>query len=323
MKPGAAIDRRGVLQAIAALGLSTSLAGGARANEPSAGRLVEYPAMTSAYADPRNVTVWLPAGYDADPARRYPVLYMHDGQNLFDASRANFGVEWGVDEHLTALADQQRVRPAIVVGLWSTSKRFREYAPAGIVKRLPADVRTVVEAGHGGAPLSDGYVRFITSELKPKVDATFRTLPGRADTFVLGSSMGGLISLYALCQYPAIFGGAGCMSTHWPLVAIDFDRGPKSPTQWQSGLIAGITRYLKAALPRAGSHRLYFDHGSLHLDQFYAPYQEAVDRVVAAKGYIADRDAVSRVFPGESHNEAAWSRRLDLPLTFLLTGQVR
>lgn len=305
------------MKGAAALALAAYLPGAGRATGLSAGRLVEHQAMPSKFVDPRNVTIWLPDGYDGGD-RRYPVLYMHDGQNLFDDKRANFGVEWGIDEHVTALAAAGEARAAIVVGAWSTPKRFREYAPAGMVSGLPADVRARVEEGYGGPPLSDGYLRFIVDELKPMIDDTYRTLSGRRDTAIMGSSMGGLVSIYALCEYPKVFGGAACLSTHWPLVPIDVDHGATVPGGWQAPLIAASTRYLRRNLPHAGAHRLYFDHGDRHLDQFYQPYQEAVDRVVTGKGYRNNRDVISRAFPGTSHNERAWNDRADLPLAFLL-----
>ena len=107
------LDRRTLLAAAAAL----PFAGAVRAETPTSGRLVEHADMASGHAAPRNVTVWLPPGYDAGEGR-YPVLYMHDGQNLFDAAKANFG-EWGVDEHLGRLIANGQVRAPIVVGVWN------------------------------------------------------------------------------------------------------------------------------------------------------------------------------------------------------------
>lgn len=310
------LHRRAVLAAAGATSVMT-LAGVVSAAPPAHGTLIELPQVRSKYVVPRNVTIWLPENYEGG-RERFPVLYMHDGQNLFDDDRANFGVEWGVDEHLSELAADRRARAAIVVGVWSTSRRFREYAPAGMVALLPDGLRARVEQSYGGAPLSNEYVRFLVEELKPMVDATYRTLAGRADTFVMGSSMGGLVSLYALCRSPQVFGGAACLSTHWPLLPIDFDKGPRSPRPWQNDLIAASTRYLARALPAPGAHRLYFDHGDQHLDQLYQPYQQAVDRTLMRTGYVRGSDFVSRVYPGTSHNEGAWRSRSREPLLYLL-----
>ena len=116
----------------------------------------------------------------------------------------------------------------------------------------------------------------------------------------MGSSMGGLISLYALTEYPAVFGGAACLSTHWPAgggVMID---------------------YLRSALPDPAGHRIYFDHGTATLDSLYPPFQRRADAVMRAAGYVEGRDWVTRVFAGAEHSERAWRVRVEQPLIFLL-----
>jgi enterochelin esterase-like enzyme len=309
-------SRREILGAASALALA-GWAGSLRAAPPATGRLIEYPAMTSAFVDPRNVTVWLPEGYDHGTAR-YPVLYMHAGQNLFDDSCAGFGVEWGVDEHVTRLAAAGAIRPAIVVGIWSTPKRFREYGPAGPLRHLSSKTAKAIEATYGGSNLSDAYLRFIVSELKPRIDAAYRTLPGRKHTSVMGSSMGGLISFYALARYPDVFGGAACLSVHVPLMPLDPAKDAALVDAIAPEIKQAWRRYIARSLPRPGRNRIYMDHGTLHLDQFYAPFQEVVDQAILAKGYRRNHDFVSRAFPGTTHNERAWNDRLDIPLSFLL-----
>lgn len=101
-------------------------------------------------------------------------------------------------------------------------------------------------------------------------------------------------------------------------MAIDFEHGLRTPAPWRDALIAASTGYLAAKLPRTGAHRLYFDHGSVGLNQFYAPYQRAVDRVAARRGYVQGRDIITRTFPGADHNERAWNARADVPLILLL-----
>ena len=303
------IDRRAILAAMAAL----PFAGAARADAPTSGRLVEYPEMASAHAADRSVTVWLPPGYD-EGAGRHPVLYMHDGQNLFDASRAPFG-EWCVDEHLGRLIATGQVRAPIVVGVWNTPLRLREYTPADLVAALPEATRADVEAVYGGPSLSDGYLRFLVEELKPRIDADFRTLTGRDDTVIMGSSMGGLISLYAMMKHPAVFGGAGCISTHWPL-RIDQLEGAALEA-WRETVIAAWTSVVARGLPDPATHRLYFDRGDETLDQFYAFFQSRIDQVVRDAAWPPDRFR-TLVFPGAEHNEKSWNARLDVPLTFLL-----
>lgn len=256
-------------------------------------------AFPSQFVAPRNVEVWLPPGYAAHPSARYPVLYMHDGQNVFDPSSSYTGADWAVDEWMTQLIAQRKVRPAIVVGVWNTPKRFEEYMPQKAVagdSMLVAPGRKMPTAGL----LSDAYLKFLVTELKPFIDRTYRTKTGPADTFTMGSSMGGLISCYAVAEYPQVFGGAGCVSTHWPE---------------NNG---AMVDYLKRAMPDPKTHRIYMDHGTATLDAMYAPYQVRADSVMRSAGYVDGRNFMSRVFEGAEHSERAWRVRLDVPLMFLL-----
>lgn len=305
------MNRRALLAAAATL----PFAGSVRAQVPSAGRLVLHEAFGSAHVRARNVSVWLPPGYEASNTR-YPVLYMHDGQNLFDASTAPFG-EWGVDEHLERLVATGQVRAPIVVGVWNTDLRLREYVPADLIKALPDDMRADVQAVYGGEPLSDRYIRFLADELKPFIDRTYRTLPGAADTSIAGSSMGGLISMYAVMKRPDVFSAAACLSTHWPLKVEGLEAGPQLDA-WRERLVAAWSGVIAAGLPAPGVHRFYFDRGDETLDQFYAQFQTRIDGVFRDCGY-GPEDFRSLVFPGAQHNEASWNSRLDVPLTFLLS----
>lgn len=304
-------DRRTVLAGLAALPLATT----ARADAPTEGRLVEHPRMPSAHVQPRDVTVWLPPGYDASHAR-YPVLYMHDGQNLFDGSRAAYGKEWGVDEHVARLSAGGQIRTPVVVGIGNTPLRLREYVPADLIRALPGDMRADIQSIYGGEPLSDAYLRFMVEELKPFIDRTYRTRTRRDDTVVMGSSMGGLISLYALMKRPDVFGAAGCVSTHWP-IRIDRITDEAALAPWRERLVAAWTGVIRDGLPNPRGHRLYFDRGDESLDAFYAVFQSRIDQTIRAEGWGPDRFR-SLVFPGAEHNEASWNQRLDAPLTFLL-----
>ena len=290
------------------------------AAQPAAvsGRLDQYRAFPSRFADPRNVTVWLPPGYDPK-GPPYAVLYMHDGQNLFDPRTGYGGKEWGVDETATRLLGERAMRRTIVVGIWNTPKRLREYVPAKAFGRLPARYLERVRGLYGGTPLSDAYLKFIVRELKPFVDRGYNTSRARSDTAIMGSSMGGLISLYALTEYPDVFGAAGCVSTHWPLLLPP--EGQKLSDQDVDAVATAFEAYLKAALPRPGRHRLYFDHGTETLDKHYAAYQARIDRLVAARGWTKDNNWMSRNFPGHEHNEDSWRARVDIPLRFLLPPQ--
>jgi predicted alpha/beta superfamily hydrolase len=265
------------------------------------GHLERFEAFPSNHVAPRNVDVWLPPGYEKNPDKRYPVLYMHDGQNVFDPATSYTKIDWGVDEAMTRLIQTGQAREAIVVGIWNTPRRMHEYMPAKAIEGASFILNL------GDAPMSpsdlssDAYLRFLAKELKPFVDARYRTLTGPQDTSVMGSSMGGLISAYAVAEYPDVFGGAGCVSTHWPAgqgIMID---------------------YLAKELPPPGRHRWYFDYGSAGIDVPYAPYQHRVDALMRSSGHAAGKDWISRSFVGADHNEAAWRERVEVPLTFLLS----
>jgi predicted alpha/beta superfamily hydrolase len=138
------------------------------------------------------------------------------------------------------------------------------------------------------------------TELKPFIDKTYRTKPGRSDTFTMGASMGGLISAYAMIEYPEVFGGAGCLSTGWPAAN------------------GAVIEYLRHHAPDPSTHRFYFDLGTASLDAMFPPWQARADSVVRAAGYVAGKSFLSRTFEGAEHNERAWRDRLEIPLRFLL-----
>jgi enterochelin esterase-like enzyme len=290
---------------------------------PAPGRFVTFDAFASRHVSARRVVVWLPDGYDSSN-ERYAVLYMHDGQNLYDPATSMGGQPWAVDRHLARLASRGGARATIVVGIWNSATRSQDYAPAAPLATVGTAARGIATPG-GRPAFSDGYVAFLTDELKPFVDATFRTRPGRDDTVVMGSSMGGLISLYALALRPDVFGGAGCLSTHWPITTdgptLDRALSTRRTDPRIDALASAYIEWLRAHLPSAGVHRLYFDHGTEHLDALYAPYQARVDELLRDRGYRDGVDAMSRVFPGATHDEAAWRARLDLPLEFLLRSR--
>lgn len=163
------------------------------------GRMVLVQAFPSKQlGNQRTLRIYLPPSYDSSPSRSYPVLYMHDGQNLFSASTAAFGVEWEVDENLDALVSSKLVEEVIVVGIDNTSARMDEYTPS-----KDAD-------GRGGQ--GDVYARFVINEVKTFVDSHFRTQCEAEFTSVAGSSLGGLISLYMGTTFPEVFAQAGVVS---------------------------------------------------------------------------------------------------------------
>ena len=153
------------------------------------GTLVKHDNFSSKFVASRNVHVWLPVGYNDDP-EKYSVLYMHDGQNMFDKNIAYAG-EWEVDENVQKLMDSGEIRKTIVVGIWNTDKRFMEYQPQDSFDSLDEKVKDDLIKEYGGSPLSNNYLKFIVEELKPFIDANYRTHTGVEETFMMGSSSTG------------------------------------------------------------------------------------------------------------------------------------
>lgn len=261
--------------------------------------LTRYANFASQHMATRPVDIWLPPGYQTGTAR-YPVLYMHDGQNLFERLSGFGGEHWGIREAITHLIREGRIRAPIVVGVWNNPElRRAEYMPEKAYAE--ARVAQVFQQWAGPeVPRSNAYLKFLVEDVKSFIDATYRTLPTTTDTYIMGSSMGGLISLYALEEYPHVFGGAACLSTHWPA--------------GENGLVD----YLGAHLPPAGAHKLYFDFGTTTLDWNYEPFQRRMDDFLRAAGYRFGTDWLTRKFEGAEHNEAAWRARVHIPLEFLL-----
>ncbi len=266
------------------------------------GTVIKVENFASEIIPARHLEIWLPPSYKTSPEKYYPVLYMHDGQNLFDPAQSQYTqTDWGVDEAMTRLIAEGKVREAIVVGNWSTDNRFNEYMPQKAVtpknlSRYKADFETFVAS----VIVSDDYLRFLVTELKPYIDQTYRTLPERDDTFIMGSSMGGLISAYAISEYPDVFGGAGCVSTHFPLGD------------------GAIVEYLSDKLPDPATHKIYWDYGTETLDHNYEGYQKRMDVYGYKAGYVEGENWMSRKFEGHEHSEKAWRARVHIPLTFLL-----
>lgn len=272
-----------------------------------AGRIERWARVASRHVDARHVDVWLPESYDG--RKPHAVLYMHDGQMLFDAGTTWNHQAWNVQEALSRLARAGRIRDTLVVGIWNNGAyRHSEYFPQAWLPGLPEALRQrlLAESLRGKAQ-SDAYLRFIVEELKPAIDARYATRPAREHCLLMGSSMGGLISTYGLCQHPEVFGGAAGLSTHWV--------GMFQPN---AAIPLAAFNYLRAHLPDPATHRLYQDRGSIELDALYPPYQTLVDNLVRERGYVDGRNYQSLVFEGAGHNETAWAQRLETPLSFML-----
>lgn len=264
----------------------------------ASGTIDSYTDFPSEFVRPRNVDVWLPNDYTVN--QKYQVLYMHDGQMLFDANTTWNKQEWKVDEHMGLLLDKEEVPPTIVVAIWNHSDiRWNDYFPWKAGKDGLRAINRGEEANN-----SDAYLKFIVEELKPFIDSKYATYTDMEHTAIAGSSMGGLISMYAICEYPDVFGSAACMSTHWIGV---HDIGEDNP------LPNSFFSYFKANFPADKKHRIYFDYGTETLDAAYLPYQNQVDEM------IRDLDAVNVKFNGHDHSENSWNLRLDQVLKFILS----
>ncbi len=281
---------------------------------PSSGRIDRIDSFASKYVTPRNIDVWLPAGYD--PSKKYSVLYMHDGQMLFDSTLTWNKQCWRVDETMSALIRAKKIPPTIVVGIWNGGiTRHPDYFPQKPFESLSAAEKEQItkELQEKGRtqdifqPRADNYLRFIVEELKPYIDRTYSTRREAKGTAIAGSSMGGLISLYAICEYPDVFGKAACLSTHWP--GTFTVEGNPFPAAYQT--------YLRQQLPDPAKHRIYLDCGDQELDALYPPLQLAVEKILREKGY-SDRNGRSRIITGTGHSERAWAARLSDVLTFLV-----
>jgi predicted alpha/beta superfamily hydrolase len=277
------------------------------------GKLERVEDLNSKFITSRFIDVWLPEGYNGK--KKYAVLYMHDGQMLYDSATTWNKQEWAVDNTITRLLSEKKIRDVIVVGVWNTASRYLEYLPQRPFESLKAAERDTLLAKSkrsgsdmfaGGGPNSDNYLKFLVQEVKPYIDSHYATRSDRANTFVAGSSMGGLISMYAICEYPEVFGGAACISTHWPGL---FNADNPLPEAFLA--------YLKTKLPDPATHKLYFDCGDATLDALYPPLQKEVDNIMEFKGWTA-KNWLTKYYPGDDHTERSWRKRFDVPLVFLL-----
>lgn len=291
--------------------------GSAQAARPvNAGSFVDLPKVSSAFMGPSHVTIWLPPGY-ARGKQRYGVVYMQDAENLFFLKKSNFNKIWAADQSVMRLVAAKAIEPVIIVGIYSHgADRARTYMPQRVFEALSPALRASAEPFVRGPIRSDAYLKFLTAELKPMIDRRYRTKRDRDHTAIVGSSMGGLISLYAIAEYPQVFGMAGCVSTHWPLT------DPVKAGENRTEISAVWTRYLTERLGPPNGRHIWFDHGDQTLDQYYGPWQSAVDATLVSIGWQPQRDFETHSYPGAAHEENAWAARLDEIFGWLLGPHV-
>jgi len=241
----------------------------------------------------RNVAVWLPPGYDdaLHAAARYPVLYMHDGQNVFDPSTAFLGREWHADEIADRLLREKRMSPIIIVGIWNTPDRVADYTPDEDVEEQRGDQKPQGRGGNGKA-----YLRWIVTELKPMIDRTYRTQPARTSTAMMGSSLGGIISLAAAEEHADTFGRIAAVSPSlwWNKGQVIERWGARTPNFDRLWMCMGDRE-------RAG------------LDDALRRFEQTIRRSTPDIGERLHAEVVS----GAKHDEPSWSARLDRILLYL------
>ena len=225
----------------------------------------------------RDIVVWLPPSYLNEPAKRYPVLYMHDGQNVFNPATSFTGFDWRADEITDSLIRAEAIQEIIIVGIANTPDRLKEY---------------------GDTPLGRKYAKFVVERVKPYVDSHYRTKASRENTAVMGSSMGGLISMMFLLWYPSVFSQAACLSS-----SVGFGIGEKELEE----------HFIENQLSK--NLRLYLDVGGL--EKSLIPGNEALAAFLQKNGFQAGKNFEFIVAKGAVHNEQAWAQRLWRPLVFM------
>ena len=240
----------------------------------------------------RDVIVYLPPGYLTKKNKRYPVLYLHDGQNLFDGATSFIkGAEWRVDETAQALIKARVIRPLIIVGIYNTADRTNEYAPTKDAKNRG-----------GKAAL---YGRLLVEELKPFIDSQYRTRKDARNTGLGGSSLGGLVSLHLALKYPQVFGRVAVVS----------------PSVWWDDKM--ILREVSALKKRTGT-RIWLDMGTKEggdeAEEHQNNARELRDTLVA-KGWRENSDLKYYEAAGAEHNERAWAERVEPMLRFLFPAK--
>lgn len=227
---------------------------------------------------PRDIIVWLPPDYDMEPEKRFPVLYMHDGQNIFDAVTSYTGVDWQADETATRLISEGKMQGIIIVGIYNSDDRLDEYSLS---------------------PKGKLYRDFLVNTLKPFIDKEYRTLPGREHTATMGSSMGGLVSFLLVWYHSRVFSGAGCLSPSFVY--------HKSQA---------IKTLKKSDLP-GEKVRIYMDCGGVGGERLLYKGCKKVARILRKKGLAAGKDFVFYYDRNANHSEGAWASRLWRPFLFL------
>jgi len=296
----------------------------------ASGRLFRIDRFPSLHVESRTVDIWLPndlyfteeeislEDYEKDQDR-VSVIYMHDGQMLFDSTKTWNKQEWRADETLTSLINSGQIDQTVVVAVWNNGeKRWAEYTPKPAFQNTPNE--SLVEGKwevDASEVVSDQYVKFLAEELVPYIDRVINTEAEPSSRTVMGSSKGGLISLYTHFERPDVFGKVGSISTHWPIISPDQFSGPVNNPLFQS-----FATYITGKLTQEPevNRSIYFDYGDQTLDAFYPPYQAVVNQIMETNSTEKTQWA-TYYDEGAAHNEISWANRLDKVIMYLLASK--
>lgn len=279
---------------------------------PCDGRIDRHYIHSPQMQDTITVDVWLPSSYLSDTAGLFPVIYMHDGQNLFDASTTWNRQSWEMDSVVSAMTEKDLVRTPVIVGVHSVAgTRVADLMPERPFRGTDI-LETLDREQLKSTPLrGDAYAAFVATTLRDSIENQYRVLADRENRYVMGSSMGGLMSLYIMCEYPDVFGKAACLSTHWVGSVEKYTDGYEAFPQ-------AMYDYVKKYIPTDGKHAIYFDRGTATLDAGYGKWDDKIIKLVESLGYTRPDHLDSMVAPGAAHEENAWKARVGRPLLFLL-----
>lgn len=236
-------------------------------------RDLSYPGLNYKH----DIIVWLPPSYNKEPNKRYPVLYMHDGQNIIDPKTSSFGEDWQVDEVLTELIEEGKIEEPIVVGVYNSPDRTPELSDS---------------------PLGRAYAEFVVKKVKPLIDSTYRSKPDAKNTSIMGSSMGGLSSFLFVWWYPEVFSQAGCISSAF--------------IEPFEGILNEVRNYTGTKKPI----RIYLDDGGVGLDLKLKPGYDDMVSILQTKGYIKGKDLEFYFDEDAEHTERDWAKRVWRPIIF-------
>lgn len=262
----------------------------------------------------RLVDIYIP--WEAKGKRGLKTLYMHDGQMLFDSTQTWNHKEWKIDESYGSTLSRYAHEPFIVVGIHNDPQnRYAEFFPQKVAQKMPATFREeLLQNLWNGELRADAYLNWIENQLVPFIEHNYHVGKKTQDRMVMGSSMGGLISLYALCEKPNLFGGAACLSIHTPMINYGMFSGPMI-----EALVGPFNAYLAQNLRADHRHYLYIDRGTESLDAYYQPYHDRLLQTLNSVGYnTANTHFLEAIIQGAGHDESAWADRWHIPLLFML-----